>query len=249
MRLVPLSLAFAGLMLSAAPVLAQQGGIPDDERAKIETVIQDYLDKNPGVVLQALEKNQENQRVEMERQFVDKFATAKDEILKEKHPTVGPETADVTIFEFYDYNCGYCKKAFADVAKIVEEDKNVRFVFIEMPILSESSIEAARWALAIDQQGKFFEYHSALMNHGGMKDKATLEKYASQVGVDIKKATADADSRAVLETIEKNLALARSLGISGTPAFVIGNQLTPGYMGLEGMKAAIAEARKNGKTE
>lgn len=248
-RLIPLSLVFAGLLLSASPVLAQQGGIPDDERAKIETVIQDYLDKNPGVVLQALEKHQENQRTEMERQFVDKFATLKDQIVKDGHPTIGPETADVTIFEFYDYNCGYCKKAFADVAKIVEEDKNVRFIFIEMPILSENSIEAARWALAIDKQGKFFEYHSALMKHGGMKDKATLEKYATEVGVDIKKATADADSKAILEVIEKNLALARDLGISGTPAFVIGNQLTPGYMGYEGMKAAIAESRKNGKTE
>lgn len=249
MRLIPLSLAMTGLLFSAAPVLAQQGGIPDDERAKIETVIQDYLDKNPGVVLQALEKNQQNQRAEMERQFVDKFATLKDDILKDDHPMVGPNTADVTIIEFYDYNCGYCKKAFADVAKIVEEDKNVRFVFIEMPILSENSIEAARWALAAHKQGKFFAFHTALMNHPGMKDKALLEKFATEVGMDIKKATADVESRAVLEVIEKNLALARNLGINGTPAFIVGGQLTPGYMGLEGMKAAIAEVRKNGKTE
>lgn len=237
-----LAMGFAALCLSA-PVQAADA-ISDAERAKIETVLKDYLNKNPGIIVESLQKFQDQQRADMDRQFSDKFAGMRETILKEGHPTVGPKDADITIIEFYDYNCGYCKKAFSDVARVIEEDKKVRFVFIEMPILSESSIEAAKWALAADKQGKFYQFHSALMEFKGQKDKATLKKIAGDVKLDLKKAEVDAESRATLETIEKNLTLARELGINGTPGFIIENELTPGYMGYEGMVGAIADARK-----
>ena len=195
------------------------------------------------MVVEALQKYQDDQRAEGDRAFTDKFKAQRESILKAGHPTVGPASADVTILEFYDYNCGYCKKAFADVAKLVEEDKNLRFVFIEMPILSESSVEAAKWALAADKQGKFYEFHSALMTFAGQKDKAKLKEFATAVKLDLTKAEADAESKETLEAIEKNLALARDLGITGTPGFVFNDQLTPGYMGYDGMKEMIASLR------
>ncbi len=247
MRLIPhnlaLTLAFVGFFAASDPALAQDTAITDAERTKIETVLKDFLAKNPAVIVESLQKYQEQERANMDRQFTDKFAGMRADILKAGHPTVGPETADVTIIEFYDYNCGYCKKAYDDVSKLVEGDKKLRFVFIEMPILSESSIEAAKWALAADKQGKFFEYHSALMKFTGQKDKNKLKEIAAEVKMDVAKAEADAESKATLETIEKNLALARDLGISGTPGFIFNDQLTPGYMGYDGMKDMIATLR------
>lgn len=247
MRLIPLSLAFAGLLFSAAPAAAET--VTDAERAKIETVIKEYLAKNPGIIMESLQKYQEQQRADMDKQFTEKFAGSKDAILKAGHPTVGPADADVTIIEFYDYNCGYCKKAFSDVSKLIDEDKKLRFVFIEMPILSETSIEAAKWALAADKQGKFYEFHTALMQFTGQKDKKLFEKIATDLKMDVKKAEADAESKETLETIEKNLTLARDLGINGTPGFIFEDQLTPGYMGYDGMKQAISQIRsqKSGK--
>lgn len=241
-QLIAVTLAFTGLLFSPQ-AQAQEVTVTPEERTKIESVIKDYLQTHPEVVIESLQKHQDNQRSAMERQFTDTFAEKQEAILKQGHPTVGPDTADVTIFEFYDYNCGYCKKAFADVAKVVEEDKNVRIVFIEMPILSESSREVAKWSLASAKQGKFFEFHSALMKYTSQKDKAAFEKLSKEAGVDFEQAQKDSEAKDVLETIERNLALSRELGISGTPAFVINGKLTPGYMGYEGMKAAIAEAR------
>lgn len=242
MRLIPLSFVFAGF-LNTAPAQAADPAISDDERTKIETVLKEYLARDPGIIVESLQKFQEMQRADQDKQFTDKFDNQKEALLKAGHPTVGAADADVTIVEFYDYNCGYCKKAFSDVSKLIDEDKKLRFVFIEMPILSESSIEASKWALAADKQGKFYEYHSALMKFTGQKDKKFLTKTAEDIKMDVKKAEADAESRETLETIEKNLTLARELGISGTPGFIFENQLTPGYMGYEGMKEAIAAIR------
>lgn len=242
MRLIPLSLAVAGLLHMAAPAQAADA-VTEAERAKIEGVIKDYLAKNPGIIVESLQKYQEQQRADLDKQFTSKFAAVREDILKAGHPTVGAKDADVTIIEFYDYNCGYCKKAFSDVSRLIDEDKKLRFVFIEMPILSETSIEAAKWALAADKQGKFYEFHTALMKFTGQKDKKLLQKVAGEVKMDVKKAEADAESRSTLETIEKNLTLARELGINGTPGFIIQDQLTPGYMGYDGMKAAIAQTR------
>ena len=235
--------AFAAFLALTSPAQAQDTAVSDAERAKIEAVLKDYIAKNPVIVVEALQNYQSQQRADMDKQFVDKFGSKEEEILKAGHPTLGPDTADMTIIEFYDYNCGYCKKAYEDVAKLHENDKNIRFVFIEMPILSPTSIEAAQWALAAADQGKFFEFHSKLMEFSGQKDKKLFEKFATELKMDVKKAAEFAEKKSTLETIEKNLTLARELGISGTPGFILNGQLTPGYMGYEAMKDAVAQIR------
>lgn len=232
-----------GFFALMAPAHAQDVTVTDAERAKIESVIKDYLHKNPTVIIDSLRKQQDQQRIDESRQFSEKFASEKEKILKAGHPTVGAATADVTIFEFYDYNCGYCKKAYEDVDKLISEDKKLRFVFIEMPILSETSIEAAKWALAANKQGKFYEFHSALMKYKGSKEKKTLEKIAGDVKMDLKKAAIDSESKETMEILEANLKLARDLGINGTPGFIFNDQLTPGYMGYDGMKEMISSLR------
>ena len=242
MRLIPLSLAVAGLLHVTAPAHAAET-VTDEERTKIESVLKEYLAKNPGVIVESLQKYQEQQQADMNKQFNEKFAVISKDILKAGHPVIGPKDADITVIEFYDYNCGYCKKAFSDVDQLLKDDKKVRVVFIEMPILSEGSIEAAKWALAAQKQGKFYEFHTALMKFAGQKDKALLQKIAGDLKMDLKKAEEDAENRKTLETIETNLSLARSLGINGTPGFIIQNRLTPGYMGYDGMKAAVDQAR------
>lgn len=243
LRLIPMTLACAAVLSVSTPVLAQQASVSDEERAKIETVIQEYLMSNPGIIINALEKHQNNRQAEQDKQFQSVFKTNKDALYASNAPSFGPKDADVTIVEFYDYNCGYCKKAFADVAKLREEDKNVRFIFMEMPILSENSYEVAKWSLAADKQGKFFEFHTALMQFTGMKDKAFLEKTAKEVGLDTAKMATDAEAKEVHEHIEANLKMARELGISGTPGFIINDKLVPGYMGYDSMKGTIADIR------
>lgn len=242
-RLIPLSIACAGLLLTVTPAMAAGEAVSDTERAKIEGVVKDYLMKNPAVIMEALQQYQQQQQIDQSKQFSDKFASIREDIMKAGHPTVGPADADVTIIEFYDYNCGYCKKAFSDVDQLITEDKKLRFVFIEMPILSETSMDAAKWAIAAQKQGKFYEFHTALMKYTGAKNKDLFIKIATDLKMDAKKAEADATSRETAEVIEKNLTLARDLGISGTPGFIFNDMLTPGYMGYEGMKQTVSQVR------
>ena len=158
-------------------------------------------------------------------------------------PFVGNKDAEITVVEFFDYNCGYCKRAVPDIRAILEEDKNVKFVFKEMPILGPSSRTAAQYALAAHKQGKYFDYHAKLMEHRGPKDEATLEKMAKDLDLNVDQMKVDANSEETNQAIEDSINLAGEIGIRGTPAFVIESELYRGYLGLEGLKAEIAKAR------
>jgi len=159
-------------------------------------------------------------------------------------PSIGPDDADVTIVEFFDYNCGYCKRALPDVQAIAASDKKVRFVFKEMPILGPTSGTAAQWALAAKRQDKYFEYHTALMEFKGQKEEKQLAKIAKDLGLDVEKMKKDASSDEVQAEIDADVELARTIGINGTPAFIVEETLYPGYIGEDGMVQAIKEARE-----
>jgi protein-disulfide isomerase len=161
----------------------------------------------------------------------------------DKHPTAGNPDGDVTVVEFFDYNCGYCKRALSDIMTIIGEDPNVRVVFIELPILGPGSTEAAKWAKASMAQGRYLEYHVALMEHRGRLNEAQLEMIAKKVGLDVDKLKEDKEADYVANQLDENIAMARTLGITGTPAFVIGEDLARGYVGLEALKQGIAQKR------
>jgi protein-disulfide isomerase len=149
------------------------------------------------------------------------------------------------LVEFYDYSCGYCKKVFPSVAKLIEEDKNLKVVFKEFPILGPNSVITAKAALAanIIAPEKYLEVHEKLMN-SRITSKENLIDIVSSLGIDKDKLSSEMESDKVQKIIDDNKDLARDLGISGTPAFVIGDEFVPGAVSFEQMKEIIKQQRE-----
>ncbi len=167
---------------------------------------------------------------------------------RKEAPMMNPEGTDVTIVEFFDYNCGYCRRAVGDVVKLIKGDKKVKYVFKELPIFGKDSEAAARVALAAGKQGKYFEVHQGLFTVDGKADETTAIGIAKQLGLDIEKLKADMTSDEVnkeLQTVEK---LAQSLGIQGTPHFLVGDKIIPGAPDdlYERLEKLVGEVRKEG---
>lgn len=236
-----LSAAIGIFFFAGQPALAQS--FSDEQKNELETIIKDYIIAHPEVLIASLEAQRlaaEKQAYEETQVNVRKLSTE----LETSHvPFVGPENADVTVVEFFDYNCGYCKKAFEEVRSILEEDKNVKFYLIDMPILGPTSLEASKWAMAAIKQGKYFEFHKALMEHQGPKNDNVLEDKAKEVGLDVKQARKDKESEEVRNQLATNMSYAESLSITGTPGFIIGDELARGYISLDQMKELIKMAR------
>jgi len=214
-------------------------------KSQIEAIIKEYIQNNPEVILDSVE---EYGRAQQAVSDIDRQKAVDENIgwvLNNKTlPVAGNPDGDVTVVEFYDYNCGYCKKAVSDVTTLIEEDKNVKVVFVEMPILGRTSELAARWALAAEAQGGFLPYHIALMQNRGPITEDILEKIAKNNGLDVGAMRKYATSDEVSTMIAEKSAKASAMGISGTPAFVIDGQLYGGYIGLDSMKQAVKTARE-----
>lgn len=218
---------------------------PDTEA--IRKIVRDYLIDHPEVVVEALDAYQANQQEVEQRKFQNTLKESGSALMDGDYPMAGNPKGDVTVVEFFDYNCGYCKHAVADIQKVLEKDKNVKFVFREMPILSETSGTAARYALAAHKQGKYFDYYVAVMNFSGSKNEENLEKLAKDVGLDVERLRKDANSAAIRAEVDASGELARKLGIRGTPGFIIGDTLVPGYMTYDAMLKLIEKVRSDDK--
>jgi hypothetical protein len=228
---------------------AQDAAFSNAQKEALGTIIKDYIMENPEIIFEAADKHRANQENADEAAFDEKRLEYSAFLYEnDSSPSVGNPDADVVIVEFFDYNCGYCKKALSDVQTIIKEDDNVRFVFKEMPILSPASRDAAKWALAANKQGKYFEYHVGLMNMSGAKSVNNLEKLAKDLGLDVDQMKKDANDPETDAMIDKNLLVSQELGIRGTPAFIIDDFLARGYMGIEGMKTVIKNAREKNKS-
>ena len=164
-------------------------------------------------------------------------------------PFIGDKDGDVVVVEFFDYNCGYCKRVLPDVQKLVESDKKVKVVFVDFPILGPTSETAARWAMAAHKQDKYFAFHTAMMEHTGQIDDAALREVAKTAGLDVDEAAKYADSSDVTMQIEKNRNLGKEVGITGTPAFTIEHQLFPGAVSADDLIKAMKEVREGKKAE
>lgn len=214
-------------------------------KGDIEGIIREYIMENPELIIESFQAYQEKEKRKQQEALKEKLSGLKDQLAGMDVPMAGNPDGDVTIVEFYDYNCGYCKKAVGDIVKILETDKNVKVLFIDYPVLGASSQEAAKWALASAKQGKYYEYHVALMEFKGQKSEATLTSVAKSVGLDVDQLKKDAEDPAIAKTLQEFAMLARELGIRGTPAFIIGDDLSPGYIGYQGVKAGVEKARQN----
>lgn len=244
-----LSTAALLFAFAPAPALAADAPFTDAQKTEIQALVRDYIINNPQVILESVQRQQENERNQRYEQ-ASKKATDLMPLLHDKDlPTIGNPKGDVKIVEFFDYNCGYCKHALLDVEKLTEADKNVQFIFQELPVLGRSSELAARWSQAAHKQGKFFDFHRRLMKNQGTITEDTLVKIIKDLGLDADKAKKDAESEETTKAIDKSRALALELEINGTPGFVVGNKIYPGYLGEEGFKKAIETARAENKPE
>ena len=203
-----------------------------------------YLLQNPQVIREAIEVLASNEQRDKAAKNALALSTAKKDLENDGYSFVaGNPDGDVTIVEFFDYRCGYCKRAFPDLMKTVEEDGNVRLVLKEFPILGEQSVLAAQAVMASQLQGKYEQFHEVLMQARGAFTMDRINEYAAQVGIDTDRLGVDMKSDEIRINIRKTYNLANALGITGTPAFVIGGKLASGAIPPQRMKMMIADAR------
>ena len=203
---------------------------------EINSLINNFILKNPQVI----EKTLQNLNLERSKK---NFEISLNELRKIPNPKLSSTNSDVTIYEFFDYNCGYCKSVMQNIFNIYKKDKKVEIVFVEYPILSNSSLSAAIASLAARNQKKYFEFHSKLMKHTGKIDDKLLLSFAKDLKIDTKKLKSDYSNEELMLIINKNREIANRLNLRGTPAFIIGNKIYPGAMSEEDIQKAIALER------
>jgi protein-disulfide isomerase len=232
--------SFAFLLLVPALLLAACGerpsGVSGDQ-------VRAYLLEHPEVIEEALGKLQERRQAAADTQLQKLIADNRDKLERDPRDFVaGNSNGKVTIVEFFDYRCPYCKAARPEIEKLLAANKDVRYVLKEYPILSPASEAAARAAIAARQQGKYWPVHQALMSEQTL-DEATIDRVLKENGVDVAKAQATAVDEATDAQLDDVRSLARVTGVSGTPAFVIGGRMIAGWS-PEDIQRAIADARK-----
>ena len=208
-----------------------------------------FVKDNPELIMKSIQEFHEKMEKKAKQTSQESLEDYQKIFMSNDLPMMGNPDGDVTIVEFFDYNCGYCKKAFSDIIKLVAEDKNIRIIFQDMPILSPSSQKMAELGLAAKKQGKYFEMHKALMEYRGSQNKEAFLKLAGELGLDIEKLKIDAESEEVKTAISEIRKMSQALGIRGTPGFVIGDNIYPGYIGKKGLLDAVKKAREADKAK
>ena len=247
--LLGLALAVSAFLL-APSVPASAQGFSGAQKEEIGRVIREYLLKNPEVLQEAI--------TELQRRTAENEKTAQTAAIKETRETlissphgnvVGNPKGDVTLVEFFDYNCGYCKQAVPDLQKLIKADPNLRIVLKDLPVLGPDSMEASRVALAVKQQisgDKLFEYHTRLMATRGRIGAERATALAKEMGLDMARLQRDIAGPEVAAALAENRQLSEKLAINGTPAFIIGEEVIPGAVGADLLKQAIAGMRQCG---
>ncbi|GJM02288.1 MAG: outer membrane protein [Rhodomicrobium sp.] len=241
-KLIAIGLASALLMVSA-PLQAKT--YDAEEKAAIKDVVKEYLLENPGIIREALEEL-ERRTAEEERNRQQKLISENKDLLvnPEYSHVAGNKDGDVTVIEFFDYNCPYCRQSLKDIVKLMENDKNVKIVLKEYPILGEASKVASLAALASRKQGKYMEYHTALLSAKGRINKSSIISIAKKVGLDIDQLEKDMVSKEVENELQKNIDVGIKLGINGTPTFIFNDRVVPQVLPYEAMQQVIAKLRK-----
>lgn len=220
---------------------AQAQNFTPQQRGEIESIIRDYFIKHPEMIeeLQALA-----QSAKLTKAIVDNKQTL---FNSPRQVTLGNPNGDVTMVEFFDYNCGFCKRALDDMMTLIKDNPNLRVVLKEMPVLSQGSMDAAQVAVAVTMQDKsgkrYLDFHQKLLNGRGQVDKARALAVAKEVGADMAKIEKDMNGAEVKAALQESFALAEALGFQGTPSYVIGNEAVVGAVGVKELQAKINNAR------
>jgi protein-disulfide isomerase len=243
--LAPALLAFA---LGALPQAAPAQSFSDVQRGDIEKIVREYIISHPEVLEEAMAELSKRQAAAEAEKHQATIVKNSDAIFNSpRGVTLANKEGDVAFVEFFDYNCGYCKRAMSDMLELMKNDSKLKVVLKEFPVLGQGSVEAAQVAVAVRMQDptgkKYLDFHQKLLGGRGQADKARALAVAKEVGVDMAKLEKDMSSPEVRATLEENLKMADSLGMNGTPSYIIGKQVVIGAVGLDALREKISTAR------
>ena len=236
---------FRNLMLvSSFALLPMAVQAADLDEARVKELVYEAIRENPQIIMEAVEI--------LQRQDAEAQAQAQATVLRDQRqlleqdpnaPVLGNPDGDVTVIEFFDYNCPYCRRAMPEVQALLEADPNVRLVYREWPILGDGSVFATKAALASRLQVKYEAFHWALMGMNGRAEEASVLRIAQEVGLDIERLQTDMERPEIEEHIATSMRLTQSLGFSGTPSFVIGDNLVPGFVESDKLTELVDNVR------
>jgi protein-disulfide isomerase len=243
MRLL-LALALAVIpVVIAGPARAGEALTPAQTKA-VQEIIRDYLTKHPEVLIDALEAARAKAKADELHATEMAIRDHRAALYDDPDSVVGGNpNGDVTLIEFFDYRCPYCKEVQPSLERLLMKDRHLRIVYKEFPILGAASVYAAKMALAARAQGKYLAFHRAMMDTKGSISDDVVRHVAASVGIDVAKAEIGMKNPAIEAVIKKDYALADALGIAGTPAFILGGKLIPGTIDLASLMQLIASAR------
>ena len=229
-------IAICLVLTTMVPSLAR-ADLDAKDRATLNSIIENFIRNNPEIVRDTLIALAAREEAERKQTGLSKVRDDQGD------PVMGNANGTITLYEFSDYNCGYCKRVFEPIQQLVRDNPDVRLVIKEFPILSQSSLVAAKAAIAAEMQGKFGDYHIAMMTYRGQITDAVVMRMAAQSGVDIEQLKSDMESPKTMAIIQRTREAAAALEINGTPALVVGDTVVPGAIGLDELIKLIAEER------
>ena len=233
------------VMALIVPIAAQAESLSED---RVKKLVLEAIRENPEIVLEAVQIIEQREQQRQAEAAATVLSDNRDLLENDPNaPVLGNPEGDVTVVEFFDYNCPYCRRVKPHIEALLEEDPNVRLVYREWPILGDGSVFAARAALASREQGKYEEFHWALMGMAGRAEEASVIQVAEQVGLDIAQLRRDMKAPEIDAHIAASMELSRALGFNGTPSFVIGDALVPGVIEADQMIQLAEEARAAGQ--
>jgi protein-disulfide isomerase len=239
-----LSLGLLTAAGSLAALAAADTGLTEEQ---FGTMVRNYLLKHPEVLRETIEALDKKEKAAETQASVEVISTRAKEIFRSSDDHVaGNPAGKISVVEFFDYNCGYCRHSLPDVLKLIDSDRDVRLVIKEFPILGPGSVTAAKAAIAARHQNKYWNFHLALMRTPGTVDDAKVFEVAKSIGLDIGKLKSDMENPEVARILAQNHAMAQALGIQGTPAFIIDQTLIPGAPGYDGLSSAVAAVKDAG---
>ena len=238
------------LAAAAVAAFAVQGGAeerPAPDRAEIERIVRDYLVANPEVIEEAMYALRAKRDAARRQVVRNAIGENRDAILSHPEtPVSGNPDGDVTLVEFFDYQCGFCRRELASMKELLAGDGNLRVAWKELPVLGPVSRFAARAAMASARQGRYHDFHVALMGAQGKLTEGAVMAVAERVGLDAERLRRDMADPAIEACLDETAGLARTLGIDGAPAFVIGDAVVPGAVGIDRLRRLMADVRAGG---
>jgi protein-disulfide isomerase len=249
MRLLIRSTAAALLIAVVAAAPARAQSFSDSQRGEIERIVKEYLVAHPEVLQEVIAELEKRQNAaESEKQSAG-IRQHKEVLFNSTHQvTLGNPQGDITMVEFFDYNCGYCKRALSDMMQLIKTDPNLKVVLKEYPVLGPGSLEAAQVAVAVRMQDKtgkkYLDFHQRLLGARGPADKAHALAAAKDAGFDVARIEKDLASDEVRETLRENMKVADAIGLNGTPSYIIGSNVVIGAQGYDVLKEKVDAARR-----